>query len=440
MNSDSMTELMIPFSRKSAAWRSRLMGPVSVVGLAALLLLTACSDDAEERPGTAFEAQLCTSVFEEEAGSRLSMTPFADTPFVTRTGQWPPSPYVTYSTLYGANGMFKAQKSLVNKSIDVFFTKDTDGGSKQEGVFFYRSSDETWHLNMEIEGASYYLYGYIPKEDVGSASIEGNSNYSDGAVLTLSGLNTVTPSDVCVIVGAKEGDSYSSDVTTGQFDVRAKTAVKASSAETPSETNYIYLLFDHLYTALRFNFTVDADYDALRTIKLRRLEMRACNEDYTEYVAEQCNATITLEKNSSGLSPIASVTYGSLSQTAISPSNPDAGYVAIYQWDNIANTDADNTHEVILANGSYTSFLGCFAPGSSCYFQIRSTYDVFDKKGNLIRRGCQAVNHVDLLTIFKEEAQQLRRGHCYSLSMKVQPTYLYMLSDPDLDNPSLSIN
>jgi hypothetical protein len=30
------------------------------------------------------------------------------------------------------------------------------------------------------------------------------------------------------------------------------------------------------------------------------------------------------------------------------------------------------------------------------------------------------------------------RGHCYSFKIKVQPTYLYVLSEPDLDNPTMS--
>ena len=32
------------------------------------------------------------------------------------------------------------------------------------------------------------------------------------------------------------------------------------------------------------------------------------------------------------------------------------------------------------------------------------------------------------------------RGHCYSITMTVQPTYLYMLSEPDMDNPTVRTN
>ena len=419
---------------------SRLIAIVAVIGL------TACSDDGDERLRISFEAQPCTAEFTEtEAGARSMGFPS----FITRSdpedpAPWtPPASYITYESIYGTDGMFKDQKNLVNKSVDAFFTKDvaftTDSKNYQEGVFFYRKSDKKWHLNMEIASTGdYYLYGYIPKEDVGSATIAANPTFSEGAVLTLHDLNTVTPSDVCVIVGAKEGEANTSLVKTGDFKVYANAAVKDPSSATSPETNYIFLLFDHLYSALRFNFTVDAAYDALRTIKLRQLELRACNASYTSYVTEHCDATVTLTANETGASPVVSVNFGTLSTVPITDTNPDAGYMTLYTWDNIENTPADATHEVILQNGQYSRFLGCFTPGSGYYFQLRSTYDVYDKKGNLIRKGCRAVNKLNLLTIFGEYTQ-LQRGQCYSLSIKVQPTYLYMLSEPDLDNPTLKI-
>ena len=78
--------------------------------------------------------------------------------------------------------------------------------------------------------------------------------------------------------------------------------------------------------------------------------------------------------------------------------------------------------------------MGCLVPGCSYNFQLRSTYDVYDKKGNLIRKSCQAVNNLKVADLFT-----LQRGKGYSLTMKVMPTYLYMLSEPDLDNPTVNV-
>ena len=59
--------------------------------------------------------------------------------------------------------------------------------------------------------------------------------------------------------------------------------------------------------------------------------------------------------------------------------------------------------------------------------------------GNLIRKDCQAENTIDLRKWFGNDLMTTR-GHSYSLTITVLPTYLYVLSDPDLDNPTLTIN
>ena len=69
---------------------------------------------------------------------------------------------------------------------------------------------------------------------------------------------------------------------------------------------------------------------------------------------------------------------------------------------------------------------------------LRSTYDVYDKQNNLIRKGCVAEN-----TIVPQERfniKQFNRGHKYTLRLTVMPTYLYMLSEPDLNNPSVDFD
>jgi hypothetical protein len=83
--------------------------------------------------------------------------------------------------------------------------------------------------------------------------------------------------------------------------------------------------------------------------------------------------------------------------------------------------------------------MGCFVPGDHTYFKLRTTYDVFDRQGNKIREGCQAENTFDLRSKFDSYMSTVR-GQRYSYTITVSPTYLYMLSEPDLDNPTLTIN
>ena len=398
-------------------------------------LLTSCSDDPEEeilREHVSFEAMPCTTVFKDVEEAR----PMDETGFLTRT--WPPSPYVTYETIYGSKGMFANQKNMVNKSIGVFFTNND--GSTVEGTFSFRESDSSWRLNTEIETKTYYLYGFIPREDATSVSITPNGSYSNGAVLTIHGLNTVTPSDVCAIVGAKNGISKYDDggLRMGDFEVEAH-ATNSSGAT----GNFIYLLFDHLYSALRFSFKVDAGYNEMRTIKLRKLEMTAY--DISGGVKAKYDAIITLQKNPDA-SPITNVSFSPVEGSAA------VSMVTLYEWDN------DVTKDVVLNPTTATNFMGCFVPGVNTIFKIRSTYDVYDKKQmknsdgtpkvdgegnpvyNLLRENCVAENTFDLRNKFTSEQLANMRGNSFDFTITVQPTYLYVLSEPDMDNPTMTIN
>ena len=57
---------------------------------------------------------------------------------------------------------------------------------------------------------------------------------------------------------------------------------------------------------------------------------------------------------------------------------------------------------------------------------------LYDSKGNLIRQDCTATNKLPDLSAV--------RGQRVLLNMTVNPTYLYVLSEPDLDNPTIKIN
>ena len=70
----------------------------------------------------------------------------------------------------------------------------------------------------------------------------------------------------------------------------------------------------------------------------------------------------------------------------------------------------------------------------------KSTYKyTYDKNGNLIRQDCKATNTMVLEDLLREQTVT-ERGKRYTINMTIQPTYLYMLSEPDLNNPTVTIN
>lgn len=403
-------------------------------------LLTGCSDDSEQEKGwqtITFEAQPSTTAFEEEDDSEESRS------FDSTTRSWtPPTGYYLYDnpddddyTLNKVYRLFEEQKNMFYKSIDAFFTRD--GKETLNGTFSYKTSEHHWRLNMDIpETGVYYVYGYIPKEVATSASITGNSSYSNGAVLTINGIKTVTHSDVSVIVGAKDGPSDSNDngLTTGQFTVNAKQV--QIGAETGNH-NYIYLLFDHLYSALAFNFKIDPTYNELRTIKVRKLELIGYLNAQERNIPARYNVEVRLKGNTDGASPIKSVTF------TADPTSGNLAFEPIYEGEGVT-LDPDDP----------TPFMGCFVPGQNTYFKLRTTYDVYDKNPqrddsgniilvdekpvyNLIREGCEAENKINLNSLFSTTGSL--RGQMFQITINVVPTYLYVLSEPDLDNPTIRV-
>lgn len=389
-------------------------------------LFTGCSEDREELgQRTTFEVKPCLPDFTEEQQEPTSLSR------TTRT--WtPPTGYVTYENM---NGKFVQQNDLLHKSIEAFFTQD--GETPLEGTFYYKQ--DSWQISIEIENTGdYYLYGFIPKEVAASANITGNSSFSEGAVLHLNELKTITPSDVCVTIGAKEGSSVDDDVkdgkglTAGQFKVNTQAT---GSPESPSSNhNYLFMLFDHLYSALRFGFLVGDTYDKVRTIKLTKLELKATGEGDAK-LKSKYDATVTLKATDDGSSPIKEVTF------TASTGSTDVDYVTLF------DSKQKEAEFMTLKTTTPIDFLGCFVPGQKYKtFTLRSTYNVYDKKENLIRKGCVAENEINFKDLFKTESsdevdtRKALRGHMYSLTLTVLPTYLYVLSDPDLDNPTVTVS
>ena len=367
---------------------------------ACLPMLFSCSDDSEPekaRDMVNIDVTPCAPSFVEVS------------PISTRA--WtPPEGYYLYNH-ESVNGQYKEQANLIDNTIGVFFTQ---GSANPEVVsFFYDSTDNKWHSSVEISSGTYDLYGFIPYESgvTPTISVPASGNFSDGAVLTLQNLPTVTPSDVCVVVGAKNGISEENDggLTTGQFAYETQSSGK----------NHVFLLFDHLYSALNFKIKVDATYYALRKIYLKQMALIPYNN--TTVYSGKTNVTVTIASNTT--SPISNVTYtpiggGSTTPQPLFQSVDDIGI-------ELKTTD--------------TFIRGCFAPHGITHFTLRSIYDVYDCKGNLIRKNCQADNKIDLAAVFSDGLTKMDRGWMYNIIMTVNPTYLYMLSEPDLDNPTFTI-
>ena len=277
-------------------------------------------------------------------------------------------------------------------SMGIYMLLTEDWASPKEEIIRYNTTTNKWQSNFEVAaGNTYTVYGYMPKTEGMSSTLAKST--ADAATLTITGMKAITTDDICIITGVKETDE---GLKEGQFSWNTPT--------TGNQTFYINILMDHLYAAAQFRLKIDAEYAALRTIKLKTMTLRT---DYGSVIA-----TITLTHNTTGVSPVSSVAYtASVSSDAVVIFNSDAG-------------EALKTTESLDINA-------CFAPTLSNNLTLVTTYDVYDSKDNLIRQNCKATNKLPNL--------DATRGQKVQVKMTVNPTYLYVLSEPDLDNPTITI-
>ena len=137
--------------------------------------------------------------------------------------------------------------------------------------------------------------------------------------------------------------------------------------------------------------------------------------------------TITLHKTDDGSNPIS----GDISYT---PAGEDTSNGTIYR----------NSAGFPLTT-DYSTFLGHFMPEGISTIVLTSIYDVYDTNitdehpnGNLIRKDCSATNTMLISELFDRQVES-EKGWKYQVNLTINPTYLYVLSEPDLDNPTVTV-
>ncbi|MBR1791479.1 MAG: hypothetical protein IJ754_06990 [Bacteroidaceae bacterium] len=393
--------------------------------LAAGLFFAGCQSDPDEvpvdnRPRTTMELLTYSNSF-------LEVTPWvtrADPDFHFPTGYQTnhlPDGYISYETL-------RPHATMAESTIGVFMTP---GETDPAGNFIYQGIDEgvsVWKSTIVVEeDKQYYIYGFMPRSGAENATITSlNGDYQNGAVITLENYDAVTTADVSVIVGlrwATEDEkingiaSTGSDVPLGHFGYKGM----------PEGENRLFVLLKHIYAGLHFATKVDPVYNTLRTIRITKVELTAKD------IKEKVNLEITLTANANGEDPLTNVTY-----TPVSSSSTNTT-ITLYEKD-----DVQEPLGVTVPADQFNDFLGCLVPGSSENFVLRTTYDVYDKdtsvkpEGNLIRKGCVAENIIDRNRI--STFPNLKAGELFTINLLIQPTFLYVLSEPDLDNPTIVVN
>ena len=270
-------------------------------------------------------------------------------------------------------------------------------GLGDDGYIIWNTSQ----LRLVVKpGRDYYMFGYMP---AGFCTAEPTVQQTSATSATMSFTNlpTVTNEDFCIIVGVKEGKTPLGIADQGSFIYHAP--------ENTSNGYYVSLLADHLYASVEFRVTVDHDYNVLRKVMLTKMTLKSSATAKT-----LLDTQITLTMNDQGIHPIATDPVNTLKTEGIA------------QFDLYNNADG-----VELSPTVAQSFTGCFAEGLGEDLSIECEYDIYDRVS-----GAQNKIKIETRTVvngLKSLLQNLRRGRKKVINMKVDPTYLYQLSDGDVD-------
>ena len=270
-----------------------------------------------------------------------------------------------------------------------------NSGTTVSGLFKYENDNWLTQLKLKSGTCTYRLYGYMPDDAQETSSL--TSVTADNAVLRLQGLSPITAKDYCIVTGVCQATSATDETTA----TRGNFSFEYAS----NRQNYINLLLDHLQSRVVFRMQVGTEYDNVRTIKIKRMSL-----SIADVGSLSANVTLT---NGVGIS---SVAYGIGSGTG------DHTLTIKEEEQTLTITPAEVCSAYVIPDATLLGKL-----------YLVTKYDVYDQQGNKVAERT-AINK---LTTALDE---LQRGEERTLTVTVAPSYLYVLSDGDLNDPPLVVD
>lgn len=274
------------------------------------------------------------------------------------------------------------------------FLQDNEG--KYEGSFKYHDETATHYWtaqNLKVKPGThnFWLYGYMP-------SVEGiTGEILDERQLQLSGIRPISPHDICIVTGVKV---YQTSVLPlrGTFEFEYKNSDY-------NDVTVLNLLLEHMLGHVDFKFKIGSRYSQLRKVKVTSLTIKTTSKS-------SISATIKLPDNTED---VVNISY--------SATGDDKTYTTTM----LANTDEAvwlNTTGVNVGSGINVAV----GAGLSESFILESEYDVYDLQDNKLSTRTASNNLSDVLPVMGQKKEVV---------LTIEPTYLYQLSDDDLNNPSV---
>ena len=301
-----------------------------------------------------------------------------------------------------------------NTDPSVYDVRDTE--NDKQGVF--SPITDGWRSTVECEtNHRYYLYAYSRQMPSANNPVFNFTSESD-ATLTFDGLDIITTNDplVCIatsgkVLPANPDPSAYPELTDGKFGIGVipTTVVEGTSLKA-------FMAFNHLYSKATLSFRIDETYSLIREVRIKDIKIKVNNGTLTgshvygfgTQVLDLDNAATTV-----GTDPAEINLYDGPTHTA-SPAQEGDEFIAL---------------TTSLVEFGYYYFLP-LTETPPMYLEV--TYDIYDLKGNCVRQN-QTAKNSNLFAAISNNGGKPAAGTNYNIKILVKPTYLYQLSDDDLD-------
>jgi len=285
----------------------------------------------------------------------------------------------------------------------------------------FRRSGSKWNSSVEVKGGqSYKMFAFQPggiSESRGTLS-ESNGNY----ILTVSPINIVTLGEPSIAIAAARS-YYDTDLGGYNDPIPSPGNYDLGEITNNSENDKVLLAMNHLYSKVNLSFTLDTVYSKLRTVVITGINIVTAHgqASMTLTFNQNSNPSYIVDNTSDTLKVNLPIPGDSIILNATTTTSWSGNHFDGYQY---------------LDAGSF-----CYLPKADLPIKLVVTYDVYvgdtDKdqltdqnyKDRLVRKGQTATN----AKIMPSGNGIPKAGYKYDVKIGVKPSYLYQLSDDDLD-------
>ena len=282
--------------------------------------------------------------------------------------------------------------------------------SDQVGIFAPVSSG--WRSTVKCKpNYRYNLYAYSRTLPSQNNPVFNFTSESD-VTLTFTGLDILTTTDplVCIAsAGAIMPTDSLPELTQKEFNIGVIPSVVPKGKSFKA-----FLAFDHLYSKATLSFRIDNTYSQLRKVHIKDVQIKVDNGTVSgTHVYSFYTQDLTLGDNHA---------------------TGNAASIDLFDGPTAKATPAQEGDDFIELTTSpkefgYYYFLP-LNPTPSMYLEV--TYDILSLNGDTVREN-QTARNSNLFASINYSGGRATAGKNYNVNILVSPTYLYQLSDDDLE-------